>query len=131
MTVSRRIYTKEFRINATKLVVDEHRPATSVAEEFNVSPKTLHSWVKQYRAGILQAMADNHDSVTAEQAETARLRAELQKARAEVFLLKKNRGVPLEQRALKCAFIQESLGDFELKGIPISLRCQILEDCLP
>ena len=45
MTFARRIYTKEFRINAAKLVVDEHRPATSVAEELNVSPKTLHSWV--------------------------------------------------------------------------------------
>ena len=46
MTFARRIYTKEFRINAAKLVVNEHRPATSVAEELNVSPKTLHSWVK-------------------------------------------------------------------------------------
>ena len=46
MTFARRIYTKEFRITAAKLVVDEHRPATSVAEELNVSPKTLHSWVK-------------------------------------------------------------------------------------
>lgn len=54
MTFARRIYTKEFRINAAKLVVDEHRPATSVAEELNVSPKTLHSWVKQYREGSLQ-----------------------------------------------------------------------------
>ncbi len=105
--------------------MDEHRPATSVAEELNVSPKTLHSWVKQYRAGILQAMADNHDSVTAEQAETARLRAKLQKVRAEVLLLKNS--VPLVKRAMRYAFIQESLGDVELKGIPISLRCQILE----
>ena len=46
MTFARRIYTKEFRINAAKSVVDEHRPATSVAEELNVSPKTLHSRVK-------------------------------------------------------------------------------------
>lgn len=89
MTFARRIYTKEFRINAAKLVVDEHRPATSVAEELNVSPKILHSWVKQYREGSLQTASDKHDSVSPEQAETARLRAELQKARAEILLLKK------------------------------------------
>lgn len=76
MTFARRIYTKEFRINTAKLVVNEHRPATSVAEELNVSPKTLHSWVKQYREGSLQTAADKHDSVSPEQAETARLRAE-------------------------------------------------------
>lgn len=46
MTFARRIYTKEFRINAAKLVVDEHRPATSVAEELNVSPKGLNSIVR-------------------------------------------------------------------------------------
>lgn len=89
MTFARRIYTKEFRINAAKLVVDEHRPVTSVAEELNVSPKTLHSWVKQYREGSLQTAADKHDSVSPEQAETARLREGLQKARAEILLLKK------------------------------------------
>ena len=89
MTFARRIYTKEFRINAAKLVVDEHRPATSVAKELNVSPKTLHSWVKQYREGSLQTVSDKHDSVSSEQAETARVRAELQKARAEILLLKK------------------------------------------
>ena len=89
MTFSRRIYAKEFRVNAAKLVVDEHRPASSVAEELNISPKTLHSWVKQYRDGTLQAATDKCDSVTPEQAETARLRAELQKARAEILLLKK------------------------------------------
>lgn len=82
------VVSTEFRINAAKLVVDEHRPATSVAEELNVSPKTLHSWVKQYREGSLQTAADKHDSVSPEQAETARLRAGLQKARAEILLLK-------------------------------------------
>ncbi len=91
MTFARRIYTKEFRINAPKLVVDEHSPATSVAEELNVSPKTLHSWVKQYREGSLSTVSDKHDSVSPEQAETARLRAELQKARAEILLLKNSR----------------------------------------
>lgn len=43
MTFACRIYTKEFRINAAKLVVDEHRLATSVTEELNINPKTLHS----------------------------------------------------------------------------------------
>ena len=94
MTFARRIYTKEFRINAAKLVVDEHRPATSVAEELNVSPNALHSWVTQYRQGSLQTAADKHDSVSSEQAETARLRAELQKVRAEILLLKKSGKCP-------------------------------------
>lgn len=89
MAFTRRIFTKEFRLNAAKLVVDEHRPAVDVARELDINPKSLYSWVRQYRSGLLQASLDGEDSVSAEQAEIARLRSELQKSRAEVLLLKK------------------------------------------
>ena len=89
MAFTRRIFTKEFRLNAAKLVVDEHRPAVDVAPELDIKPKSLYSWVRQYRSGLLQASLDGEDSVSAEQAEIARLRSELQKSRAEVLLLKK------------------------------------------
>ena len=85
MAFTRRIFTKEFRLNAAKLVVDEHRPAVDVARELDI----LYSWVRQYRSGLLQASLDGEDSVSAEQAEIARLRSELQKSHAEVLLLKK------------------------------------------
>ena len=86
MAFTRRIFTKEFRLNAAKLVVDEHRPAVDVARELDINPKSLYSWVRQYRSGLLQASLDGEDSVSAEQAEIARLRSELQKSRAEVLL---------------------------------------------
>ena len=84
MAFTRRIFTKEFRLNTAKLVVDEHRPAVDVARELDINSKSLYSWVRQYRIGLLQASLDGEDSVTAEQAEIARLRSELQKSRAEV-----------------------------------------------
>lgn len=55
MAFTRRIFTKEFRLNAAKLVVDEHRPAVDVARELDINPKSLYSWVRQYRSGLLQA----------------------------------------------------------------------------
>lgn len=75
MAFTRRIFTKEFRLNAAKLVVDEHRPAVDVARELDINPKSLYSWVRQYRSGLLQASLDGEDSVSAEQAEIARLRS--------------------------------------------------------
>ena len=45
MAFTRRIFTKEFRLNAAKLVVDEHRPAVDVARELDINPKSLYSWV--------------------------------------------------------------------------------------
>ena len=68
MAFTRRIFTKEFRLNAAKLVVDEHRPAVDVARELDINPKSLYSWVRQYRSGLLQASLDGEDSVSAEQA---------------------------------------------------------------
>lgn len=61
MAFTRRIFTKEFRLNAAKLVVDEHRPAVDVARELDINPKSLYSWVRQYRSGLLQASLDGED----------------------------------------------------------------------
>ena len=41
MAFTRRIFTKEFRHNAAKLVVDEHRPAVDVARELDINPKSV------------------------------------------------------------------------------------------
>lgn len=103
---------------------NEHQPTISVAQELSINPKTLHSRVKQYCEGSL-APLDKTDSATPEQAENARLRAEPQKAQAEI-LLKTIRDVPFKEWALRCAYIKGSLQDHELKGIPTVLRCQIL-----
>ncbi len=89
MAFTRRIFTKEFRLNAATLVVDEHRPDVDVARELDINPKSLYCWVRQYWNGLLQVSLNAEDSVTAEQAEIARLCSELQKSRAEVLLLKK------------------------------------------
>lgn len=128
MAFIRRICTKEFRLNAAKLVVDEHRPAVDAARELDINPKSLYSWVRQYRNGLLQASLNAEDSVTAEQAEIARLRSELQKSQAEVLLLKNSlRTFSKKRPSVRYAFIQASLEDQELNDIPIAKRCEVLE----
>ena len=42
MAFTRRIFTKEFRLNAAKLVVDEHRPAVDVARELDINVARQH-----------------------------------------------------------------------------------------
>ena len=61
MAFTRRIFTKEFRLNAAKLVVDEHRPAVDVARELDINPKSLYSWVRQYHRSGLWGGAQNLD----------------------------------------------------------------------
>lgn len=86
MTYSRRRFTNEFRINAVKLVLEEGRSMAEVAQDLNMSDKTLYSWVVKYKAGNLNATASN---VSERDQEMAELRAALRKSQAEVKLLKK------------------------------------------
>jgi transposase-like protein len=77
-------YTLEFK--------QEHRlvrgQATfSVARTLGISGQTLHNWVKAEAAGRLREIAGK--TVSAEQMEIARLKAELAKARIERDILKK------------------------------------------
>jgi transposase len=59
----------------------------SVARTLGISGQTLHNWVKAEAAGRLREIAGK--TVSAEQMEIARLKAELAKARIERDILKK------------------------------------------
>ncbi|MCM3730040.1 transposase, partial [Neobacillus cucumis] len=42
-------FDKEFKTQAARLVVEEGRTATQLADELNISSKTLGRWVRVYR----------------------------------------------------------------------------------
>jgi transposase len=42
-------YDKEFKTQAARLVVEEGKIATQLADELNISSKTLGRWVRVYR----------------------------------------------------------------------------------
>ena len=42
-------YSKEFRASAVKLVLDDRRSASSVAESLGVKPNSVQKWVQQAR----------------------------------------------------------------------------------
>ena len=73
--------------------VVRHRKAENLnlpecGRKFDVLPKLVQQWEKQYEAGQLTQAAGRR-SVSPEQAEITRLRAELSRARMEVSILKK------------------------------------------
>ena len=86
---SKRSYTPEFRLNAVHLIVNEHRRPTEVAAELGIPVKTLNHWCYRHKHGQLPEQVDISSSLTPEQMENSRLKAELQRAKAEIALLKK------------------------------------------
>ena len=64
----------------------ENLSATECGRKFDVLPKLIQQWEKQYEAGKL-AQAAGRRAVSPEQAEITRLRAELSRAKMEVSIL--------------------------------------------
>ena len=96
-------YTLEFKQEAVRLVRGG-QATFSVARTLGISGQTLHNWVKAEAAGRLREIAGK--TVSAEQMEIARLKAELAQARVERDILKNQRGtkppVGIETVALSC-----------------------------
>ncbi len=84
-----RKYTKEFRVEAVKLVIDGDLSIPEVGKRLSVSPSTLSTWVKAYRTGLLEEVGKNHRQMSEKEMEVARLKRELAEARMECDILKK------------------------------------------
>ncbi|EPZ37199.1 transposase IS3/IS911 family protein, partial [Anoxybacillus ayderensis] len=46
-----RRFDKEFKIHAVKLVIEEGKAVAQTAKQLDISPKTLHKWVADYKKG--------------------------------------------------------------------------------
>lgn len=75
MAFPRRLYPKEFKLNAVRLVEVEHRRACDVADELDIPRKTMYAWLHESRSGQIADGAETSREVTPEQAEIARLKA--------------------------------------------------------
>lgn len=47
--MEKKVYTKEFKVGAARMVVDEKMKTTQVARDLGVSMSALGKWIKHYR----------------------------------------------------------------------------------
>jgi len=88
-TLPRQTYTKEFREQAVKLVIEQDLTVPEAARRLSMSSQTLSNWVFKARHGKLAGMDANRKPVTDLEAEVSRLKRELAEARMERDILKK------------------------------------------
>jgi transposase len=87
MTKSTRArYTLEFKQEAVRLV-ESGQSIASAARSLGLIEQTMYNWVKAQRQGVLKGSGGK--TVTAEQIEISRLRAELARVRMERDILGK------------------------------------------
>lgn len=81
-------YTKEFKIEACKLIIEDGVPVRIVAEKFAISHIMLHRWVNEYKADPEESFVGKGKQKSAD-AEIRKLKRELEDARIENEILKK------------------------------------------
>jgi len=76
-------YPEEFKIEAIKQVTDRGYKVVEVATRLGVTPKSLYDWIKRYGDNGAQ-----HQTISAQQGELRRLKADLRRVTEERDILK-------------------------------------------
>ncbi|KWT88139.1 putative IS3/IS911 transposase family protein [Candidatus Magnetominusculus xianensis] len=82
-------YTKEFREEAAKLVIDGGLSIPEVGKRLSVPPSSIGNWVKAYKNGKLGEVGKKHRILSEGEMELARLKRELAEVKMERDILKK------------------------------------------
>jgi transposase len=83
----RRAFTKEFKAETIRLVVEGKRSITEVARDLELTESALRNWVHQ--AEVDAGRGQHGELTTAEREELARLRREVKTLRMEREILRK------------------------------------------
>jgi len=82
-------YTKEFRMEAVKLVVEGGQSAYETSRQLSLPKSTLENWVRAYRAGKLSDIGGSQRPLTEVEQELACVKRELSQVKQERNILKK------------------------------------------
>lgn len=82
-------YTKEFKIEAVRLLERGDKPAADIARELGVRRNQLYKWQEQLNARGKEDVFPGHGRRAGSEAELARLRREVARLEEENAILKK------------------------------------------
>lgn len=88
MARTRKTYTAAFKLQAVKMLTDQHLSVAEVARHLGVTENCLREWRKAVNAQG-EAAFPGHGQLSPADDELRRLRAEVQRLKAERDLLKK------------------------------------------
>ena len=87
--ISRVGYTKEFRQEAVKLVIEEKLSWGKAGQRLSLSPSTIGNWVKAYQEGKLGEIGKTYRPLTEVEMELAKVKKENTTLKMENEILKK------------------------------------------
>ena len=84
----RKRYTKEFKLDAVSLVLDQGHSRTDVAKMLDVNNQMISRWVKEYQQDDDGQACRGNGKLTPEQGEIRRLKAQVKQLEMEKRILK-------------------------------------------
>jgi len=100
---TRKQYSKEYKLDAVSLVLDQGYSVTEAAMSLEINRSVLQRWVREFQPDDGQAFRGN-GKLTPEQAEIRRLKEENRRLKMEKDILKSD-GLLRQGNAMKYAFI--------------------------
>ena len=85
---TRKKYSKEYKLDAVSLVLDQGYTVTEAAKRLEVNRSVLQRWIKEFQSDDGQAFRGS-GKLTPEQAEIRRLKEENRRLKMEKEVLKK------------------------------------------
>jgi transposase len=82
-------YSKEFRIEAVKLITEEHLSLPEAGRRLSVAPSTIGNWVKAHKTGRLTNIGKSQRPLTEVEMELTRVKRENAELKIERDILKK------------------------------------------
>ena len=119
--MERRRFTREFKVEAVKLVRERGVSIRQAARDLNVHENVLRKWMKEFGADPQHAFP-GHGQMKPEQLEIERLRREVQKLKAERDILKKPRPTSRRNRH-EVRLHREAPGDLAGGVVVRGARC--------
>lgn len=82
-------YSKEFRIEAVRMVTEQSLSASEAASRLMIPKSTLENWIRSFKAGKLEKVGGSSKPLTEIEIEVSRLKKENAVLRMENEILKK------------------------------------------
>jgi transposase len=85
----RKVYTREFKLHAASMVLDDNCPVPDVCASLAIGPTALRRWVDQVRKEREGLPVKGTKAITADQREIQELKAKIKRMEMEAEILKK------------------------------------------
>ncbi len=85
---TRKQYTKEYKLDAISLVVDQGHTTTEVSRSLEINANMLRRWIRECQADDVNQSFRGNGKLTAEQEEIRQLKAQIKHLKLERAILK-------------------------------------------